>query len=84
MTRLERGFYDGNGEFVTADERVECRFGGGRGTVNAIFQSGEAEVMFRRRGSASHRRPIGPAPSVRRSNRRRPSARWRSRLALGD
>lgn len=25
MTRLERGFYDGNGEFVTADERVECR-----------------------------------------------------------
>jgi hypothetical protein len=46
MTRLERGFYDGNGEFVTADERVECRFGGGRGTVNAIFQNGEAEVMF--------------------------------------
>lgn len=46
MTRLERGFYDGNGEFVTADERVECRLGGGRGTVNAIFQGGEAEVMF--------------------------------------
>jgi len=45
MTRLERGFYDGNGEFVTADERVECRLGG-RGTVNAIFQGGEAEVMF--------------------------------------
>jgi len=24
MTRLERGFYDGNGEFVTADERVSA------------------------------------------------------------
>ena len=55
QTRLRRGFpisplvcggfYDGNGEFVTADERVECRLGG-RGTVNAIFQGGEAEVMF--------------------------------------
>jgi superfamily II DNA or RNA helicase len=36
-----------------------------------------------RRGSAFHRRPIVPAPILRRSDRRRPPARWRSRRALG-
>ncbi len=46
MTRLKPGFRDSNGEFVTADARVEYRFGGRRETVNAIFQDGEAEVMF--------------------------------------
>ena len=42
MTRLEPGFYDSNGEFVTADTRVKYRFGARPGTVNAIFQDGEA------------------------------------------
>ena len=46
MTRLEPGFYDSNGEFVTADTRVKYRFGARPGTVNAIFQDGEAEVIF--------------------------------------
>jgi hypothetical protein len=46
MTRLKPGFYDSNGEFVTADARVEYRFGARHGTVNAIFQDGEAEVIF--------------------------------------
>ena len=32
---------------------------------------------------ASRRRPIAPAPSLRRSDRRRPPARWRSRRAPG-
>ena len=46
MTRPKPGFHDRNGEFVTADARVEYRFGARHGTVNAIFQDGEAEVMF--------------------------------------
>ena len=46
VTRLKPGFHDSNGEFVTADARVEYRFGARRGTVNAIFQDGEAEVIF--------------------------------------
>ena len=46
MTRLKPGFHDSNGEFVTADGRVEYRFGARHGTVNAIFQDGEAEVIF--------------------------------------
>src|SRR5690348_13766592 len=46
MTRLKPGFHDSNGEFVTADARVEYRFGARHGTVNAIFQDGEAEVIF--------------------------------------
>jgi len=46
MNRVRSGFHDSNGEFVTADARVEYRFGGRRGTVNAIFQTGEAEVIF--------------------------------------
>ena len=46
MTRLKPGFHDSNGEFVTADTRVEYRFGARHGTVNAIFQDGEAEVIF--------------------------------------
>ena len=41
-----KGFHDGNGEFITADTRVEYRFGARHGTVNAIFQDGEAEVIF--------------------------------------
>jgi hypothetical protein len=44
--RARGGFYDTNGELVTADCRVEHRFEGRRGTVNAIFQDGEAEVIF--------------------------------------
>jgi hypothetical protein len=43
MTRLKPDFHDSNGEFVTADARVEYRFGARHGTVNAIFQ---AEVIF--------------------------------------
>ena len=43
MNRASGGFYDTNGEFVTADMRVEHRFEGRRGIVNAIFQDGEAE-----------------------------------------
>ena len=46
MTRLTPGFHDSNGEFVTADARVEYRFGARHETVNAIFQDGEAEVIF--------------------------------------
>jgi hypothetical protein len=46
MTKLKPGFHDSNGEFVTADARVEYRFGARHGTVNAIFQDGEAEVIF--------------------------------------
>jgi hypothetical protein len=46
MSRATAGFHDANGELVTADTRVEYRFGGRRGTVNAIFQDGEAEVIF--------------------------------------
>jgi len=46
MTRLKPGFHDSNGEFVTADARVEYRFGARHGTVNAIFQDGEVEVTF--------------------------------------
>jgi hypothetical protein len=46
MTRLQPGFHDNNGEFVIADARVEYRFGARHGTVNAIFQYGEAEVIF--------------------------------------
>lgn len=46
MNRCTAGFHDANGEFVTADTRVEHRIGGRRGTVNAIFQDGEAEVLF--------------------------------------
>ena len=46
MNRVISGFHDINREFVTADARVEYRFGGRPGTVNAIFQTGEAEVIF--------------------------------------
>jgi hypothetical protein len=46
MTRLKPGFHHSNGEFVTSDSRVEYRFGARHGTVNAIFQDGEAEVIF--------------------------------------
>ena len=46
MTGLKLGFHDSNGEFVTADARVEYRFGARHGTVNAIFHDGEAEVIF--------------------------------------
>jgi len=46
MNRAAAGFHDANGEFVTADTRVEHRFEGRQGTVNAIFQNGEAEVIF--------------------------------------
>ena len=46
MTRLKPGFHGSNGEFVTADARVEYRFGARHGTVNAIFQDGEAEMIF--------------------------------------
>ena len=46
MDRFKAGFHDCEGQFVTADSRVEYRFGGRRGTVNAIFQNGEAEVVF--------------------------------------
>ena len=46
MNKATAGFHDANGEFVTTDMRVEHRFGGRRGTVNAIFQDGEAEVLF--------------------------------------
>ena len=46
MNRVRSGFHDINREFVTADARVEYRFGGRRGTVNAILQTGEAEVIF--------------------------------------
>ena len=46
MNSAKGGFYDANGEFVTADMRIEHRFEGRRGTVNAIFQDGEAEVIF--------------------------------------
>jgi hypothetical protein len=43
MARLKPGFHDSNDEFVTADARVEHRFGARLGTVNAIFRDGEAE-----------------------------------------
>ena len=46
MTRLKPGFQDRNGEFVTADARVEYRFGARHGTVNPIFRDGEAEVIL--------------------------------------
>lgn len=46
MSRLKPGFQDSNGEFVTADARVEYRFGARHGTVSAIFQDGAAEVIF--------------------------------------
>ena len=42
---VSRVFHD-NGEFVTADARVEYRSGARHGTVNAIFQDGEADVIF--------------------------------------
>jgi hypothetical protein len=41
-----KGCHDSNGELITADTRVEYRFGTRHGTVNAIFQEGEAEVIF--------------------------------------
>ena len=46
MTRLKPGFHDSNGEFVTADTRVKYGFGARHGTVNTVFQDGEAEVIF--------------------------------------
>jgi len=46
MNRCTAGFHNANDEFVTADTRVEHRCGERRGTVNAIFQEGEAEALI--------------------------------------
>jgi hypothetical protein len=46
MNRVRAGFLDAHGEVVTADSRVQYRFGNRSGTVNVVFQDGKAEVVF--------------------------------------